>query len=429
MKHPTDLRFFQNEAYALINRLNNLKPFSLNTPMVRAAAISDAALVGIERLLAQVSRDLRQSIQKFLIWLQQDGAETSTYQVQQRYTELKMKFNFLLDKLDIFGDVLTQRGEHDTGIWLAGLDELAKDALILEAFPLPAPPLICFVERGHGAAIRRARTRLPGGESNPVAVIQVPRERMVGSGIGSSLIHEVGHQGAALLDLVESLRVELAQVQQSTDQPLPWQLFHHWISEIIADFWATAHLGVSATTGLMGVVSLPRYFVFRIGLEGPHPFPWIRVKTSCALGNALFPHPQWQQWAQRWERMYPLNGLDTQKLQIIQALEQTLPAFAELVVGHRSQALQGRALGEIFYASERMPDQLLALHQEWGGQFDTIKKARPSLAFAVIGQAKAAGLLSAKDETDLLQRLLTQWAWQRSDGKNTIEPSMFIQNF
>ncbi len=55
-------------------------------------------------------------------------------------------------------------------------------------------------------AIRRARTRLPGGGDNPVAIIRLPRERMVGSGIASSLIHEVGHQGAALLDLVNSLR-------------------------------------------------------------------------------------------------------------------------------------------------------------------------------------------------------------------------------
>jgi hypothetical protein len=420
MKAASDYRFFQNEAYALINRLNGLKPFSLNTPMVRAAAISDAALMGIERLLAQVSRELRQHIQQFLRWLEQEGQSADTNEVQQHYAGLKMKFNFLLDKLDIFGDVLTQRGEHDTGIWLAGLDVLAQDALQLAALPAAPPPLICFLERGHGAAIRRARTRLPGGESNPVAVIQVPRERMVGSGIGSSLIHEVGHQGAALLNLVDSLRAELQHVQENAEQPLPWQLFRHWISEILADFWATAHLGISATTGLMGVVSLPRYFVFRMGLEGPHPFPWIRVKTSCALGQALFPHPQWQHWARRWERMYPLDGLDASKRQVIQQLETTLPAFADLVINHRPASLQGQALHEIFYTSERMPDQLLRRYHHWGNDFPSLKKARPTLAFAVIGQAKAAGLLSAQGETDLLQKLLTQWAWERSDGRKMV---------
>ena len=37
-------------------------------------------------------------------------------------------------------------------------------------------------------------------------MIRIPRERMIGYGIASSLVHEVGHQGAALLGLVESLR-------------------------------------------------------------------------------------------------------------------------------------------------------------------------------------------------------------------------------
>ena len=45
--------------------------------------------------------------------------------------------------------------------------------------------------------------------------------------------------------------------------------------------------------GLMGVVSLPRAFVFRIDLADPHPTPWLRVKLSAAMGQALYPHPQW----------------------------------------------------------------------------------------------------------------------------------------
>ena len=36
------------------------------------------------------------------------------------------------------------------------------------------PPVICYVDRGQGAAIRRAKTRLPGGRDNPVAVIRIP---------------------------------------------------------------------------------------------------------------------------------------------------------------------------------------------------------------------------------------------------------------
>jgi hypothetical protein len=79
----------------------------------------------------------------------------------------------------------------------------ATDAI---QYCLRAAAVICYLARGPGAAIRRARTRLPGGAPNRVAIIRVQRERTVGHGLASSLIHEVGHQGAALLCLVESLR-------------------------------------------------------------------------------------------------------------------------------------------------------------------------------------------------------------------------------
>jgi len=36
-----------------------------------------------------------------------------------------------------------------------------------------------------GAAIRRARTRLPGGQPSPVGILRIPRERMIGHGVAS----------------------------------------------------------------------------------------------------------------------------------------------------------------------------------------------------------------------------------------------------
>ena len=59
--------------------------------------------------------------------------------------------------------------------------------------------------------------------------------------------------------------------------------------------------------GLISVVSLPRAFVLRVSLDDPHPIPWIRVKLSCAIGDAFYPHPQWSRLARVWEAMYPLG--------------------------------------------------------------------------------------------------------------------------
>ena len=78
-------------------------------------------------------------------------------------------------RLRAIGSNQTQRSEHETGVFLAGLDMVAKDALDVPGMPYEMPPLVCYLQRGQGAAIRRARTRLPGGGENPAAIIKVPR--------------------------------------------------------------------------------------------------------------------------------------------------------------------------------------------------------------------------------------------------------------
>jgi hypothetical protein len=103
-----------------------------------------------------------------------------------------------------------------------------------------------------GGAIRRAWTRLPGGGDNPVALIRIPRERIIGYGVASTLVHEVGHQGAALLHLVESLRDRLRHVRQRTQLRTAWGLWDRWVSEIVADIWSISRIGISSTLGLMG---------------------------------------------------------------------------------------------------------------------------------------------------------------------------------
>src|SRR6185503_15925566 len=231
-------------------------------------------------------------------------------------------------------------------VWLSGLDVVSADALELPGY-YRAPPIICYLDRDIGAAIRRARTRLPGGGENPVAIIRVPRERMIGTGIASSLVHEVGHQAAALLDLVDSLRPALRRMQRdATPAPFVWQIWERWISEIVADFWSVARVGITSTLGLMAVVSLPRAFVFRISEDDPHPTPWIRVKLSCAIGKALYPHAQWDHLAQLWEQYYPTAGLDQRNRALFAMLNEAIPSFVTLLIQHRPKLLRGASLRE-----------------------------------------------------------------------------------
>lgn len=164
--------------------------------------------------------------------------------------------------------------------------------------------------------------------------------------------------------------------------------------------------------GLIGLVSLPRAFVFRLEPDDPHPFAWMRVHLSCAFGDALYPDPQWRQLAQVWSSLYPLGQLPSSQVRVIQALLAIMPAFVRLVLGHRPASLHGRALGQVLHGSDRTPDQLVRLYQAWTADRSVIPRTRPAVAFAVVGQARARGLLTPEGEDRLLGRLISYWALQ-----------------
>jgi hypothetical protein len=415
------LLLVEQEARALLVRLHQVKPFAFQQTMVPAAALPPLLLSAIDRYLIEGRSKIKRMVLRFLEWLASPaGHAASPEMAQRRFTMLRMRFNIALAQLDIFADALAQRSELGTGTLLAGLDVVASDALSLDGNYYKLPGLICYLYRGQGAAIRRARTRLPGGGENPVGIVQIPRERMIGSGIASSLIHEVGHQAAALMELVESLRPLLRSLARSSgEEATAWKYWDRCISEIVADFWSVARLGLTSTLGLMGVVSLPRYFVFRLRLDDPHPFPWIRVRLSCAMGRALFPHPQWDRLERIWLSYYPPTGLDAEMKRVVGLMEKTMPALATLIADHRPKALNGASLKEVLETDKRQPAHLESLFKAWRAVPDKMAQAAPSLVFAVIGQARAWRFITPEAEGKIFTRMLNYWAL-----RDTLNPAI-----
>lgn len=415
MHATTAHNFLRYEAQALQLRLDQVKPFALHLPMVAAAAPSVPAQAAIESHLSRGRRELRNLISEYVEWIEGPGRNVAPGEAQRRFVALRLQFLAITTQFEIFADALVQRSQHGYGEWLGGLDIAASDALEIPNQPYPAPPLICYLDRGHGAAIRRALTRLPGGGDNPVAIIRIPRERMVGSGISSSLVHEVGHQAAALLDLVDPLRARLtARARKNSADAVAWTCFAGWISEIIADFWSIARLGVGSTLGLISVVTLPRAFLFRVTPGEVHPTPWIRVKISCAIGRALFPDPQWDRLASMWERLYPLDGIDAERRRLIDAIEDALPEFADVLVNHRPARLGGRSLAQALPLRDVQPSRLREHYARCRARPEEMANLQPMVAFATGGQAKADGAVTASEETRAVIRLLRFWALKGS---------------
>jgi hypothetical protein len=398
------------ETRALLSRLDRLKSTMLQETMVPAAGLSRPALIAIERFLVAGRRTLRTQVQRYLSWLENGPGEgAGAARAHRHFTFLKLRFNAVLTQMDIFSEAMSQRSEAETGVFLAGLDVAAHDALAMPGLFEP-PPVVCYLARDAGGAIRRARTRLPGGGENPVALIRLPRERMVGAGLASSLVHEVGHQAAALLGLLPSLRTAfpvppgLGQVARAA-----WLMWPRWISEIVADVWAIGRVGVASTLGLIGLVSLPRAFVFRGNVDDPHPTPWTRVKLSCAIGERLYPHPQWRRLAQLWESFYPLDALPAERREFLRALETGMPRFLDHLLAHRAPALAGRTLGEVLQRADRTPARLGLLTGPGRG-IRALTEVSPSVAFAAIAQARVDGRMSPEEESRITAELLRRWA-------------------
>lgn len=403
----------EQEARAILARLSRIRPFSLHETMVPAAALSPVAQVAIDRFLIEGRSELLREVNAFLRWLRGAAGTASPEEMQKRFMLIRLRFNTVLGHFDLFSDAITQRSETDNGLLLSGLEVAAAEGLMLRGRYYEEPPMICYLDRGPGGAIRRARTRLPGNRPNPVAIIRVPRERMVGHGVASSLYHEVGHQAAALLDLVASLSSAItahAKTAPPSEQPA-WALWKRWISEIIADVWSIGRVGITSTLGLMGVVSLPSVFVFRINTDDPHPTPWMRVILSCAVGEAMYPHPQWRQLAATWRELYPLEKITDVRRERIEGLLATLADLVQLILSHRPRSLRGAQLGAaLSFPEDRSPEKLLALHRRWGGQLEAMAAASPSLVFGAFGQARLAGEISPEAETRQLTAAVGGWA-------------------
>jgi hypothetical protein len=159
---------------------------------------------------------------------------------------------------------------------------------------------------------------------------------------------------------------------------------------------------------------LPRAIVFRVASSDPHPSPWIRLMLSAAMGEALYPHPQWTMFQRLWNLLYSRADLPESRRETLDLLLATMPAFAALVVNHRPKRLRGHSLGEAMHAAERSPQRLAHVHRRWRDSPRLVRAAPPTLAFAVLGQARWNGLLTPEKESSVVASLLQHWAVRRA---------------
>ncbi|HEU4666369.1 MAG TPA: hypothetical protein VFS79_06810, partial [Arthrobacter sp.] len=109
----------ESEATGLLTRLDQVKPFVMHETMVLAAALPRDAQLLIERFLHSGRNDLRRQLASFLDWLHGEGQFATAAEQQHRFVLIRLQFNVVLAQFDLFTEVVTQRSEHSTGVWLS----------------------------------------------------------------------------------------------------------------------------------------------------------------------------------------------------------------------------------------------------------------------------------------------------------------------
>lgn len=87
-----------------------------------------------------------------------------------------------------------------------------------------------------------------------------------------------------------------------------------------------------------------------------------------------------------------------------------MPAVVDTIASHRPAQLGGRSLVEAMPIAERSPANLRGCYERWQANVAGWRTASPTLAFAVISQARADGKMSPEEEGRLLAELLAFWA-------------------
>ena len=114
-----------------------------------------------------------------------------------------------------FADAINTRTNPKISGYLKAFDILAyrSMAMLLDQLGKPTPSALSYFEKGIGAAVLRANVRLWDGTGvNPVAAIKITHHNLLRN---TALIHEAGHQAAAVVGWNEELAAMLDGVPVS----------------------------------------------------------------------------------------------------------------------------------------------------------------------------------------------------------------------
>jgi hypothetical protein len=266
---------------------------------------------------------------------------------------------------DFYGDAINTRTSERLAGYLRACDFLAARSMNVILAPLgkKGPPVLTYVDRGAGASILKAGLKLwDGRSSSPVAAIKIVRHNLQRP---TSLLHETGHQIAAILGWNEELAAALHNALRPRSPELA-ALWSSWASEIAGDAFAFGHTGFASLAALHDVLATDTATVLGIVPYDPHPVSYLRVLLGRELCRRFFGSGVWDPLARAWVATHSLQATGASEAAVLEGSKELLPLIVDVVFEKRFPAFGGKALSDLLDPTRVRPDALAALELDAG---------------------------------------------------------------
>lgn len=324
----------------------------------------------IRRPLGQAVEELKREADVLSAQLRAARGDDDLERVRQRVVAFRRRFLQVETMLDFYGDAVNTRTSPKLGAILRGCDFLASQSLERALAPLgrSVPPVLVYIDKGFGASILRAGLRFwTGGPLSPAAVIKITRHNL---GRPTALVHETGHQFAAIVgwneELAAALQRELAG--PSAEVASMWAAT---ASEVAADCFAFAHAGYGSVAALHDVVAGEEKSVFQLMPGDPHPVAFVRVLLGVQMCVRFFGAGPWDELAAAWVRTYPVRRAPHDVRGLLELSVELLPKIVDVCMRRPMRAFGGRSLAALVDPAAVRPDALKRIALEGGAALYT----------------------------------------------------------
>jgi hypothetical protein len=267
--------------------------------------------------------------------------------------------------IDFYGDAINSRTGPELGSKLRAFDYIAGLSMqrMLKPLGKKTPPVLTYLDKGLGASILRAGLRLwDGGTMSPVAAVKVTfhnQERP------TAIVHETGHQVAAILDWNEEL-TQAFERQLSPEGRDVAKIWASWATEVAADAYGFVNVGFAAVAALSDVVAGSASQVFNYNPAGVHPISYLRVLLGFAMARRMYGYGLWDDLERAWRARYPLTLAPQGFRPTLEALEKAIPRVVEISLLSPMQAFGGKSLSACIDPALVSPEALARLKADAG---------------------------------------------------------------